>query len=171
MSKFSKLEGQSVLVESTILTESSKDLVDPKKVFGDLTLTKYGTYDKKCQINFFGKTYNVKLSIDAKNDKKITQKQADMFTKFNKESDKLSKQAVKALIKYIDNLGDYKDYFDGKELPKTEEDMAKYVKPHSLLIDEDRCLSIFCDTKWDPEHGVTIGLIPTVKCGDLGEFW
>jgi len=161
-----------LLKESAVITEAAKELDNPEKVFGKLTLTKYHTYDKEnCQINFFGKTYNVKLSIDAMSGDKITQKQADMFTKFNNESDKLSKQAVKALIKYIDGLGDYKDYFDDKELPKTEADMAKYVKPHSLLIDEERYLSLYCDTKWDPEHGVTIGLIPTVKCGDLGEFW
>ena len=154
-----------------ILESSSKDT--GSKVFGKMSWdSKYKTYSKTYKLDFFGKTYTVSLEIDAVDDDgTISSKQEDMFTKFEKNIRDYNNKAFRALISHIDRLGDYKDYFDNRPIPKADKEMGDIVTPKQVIINGERNLIIYCNAKWDNEHGVTIQILPSIDCGDLGKFY
>lgn len=147
-------------------------LESSKEPFANMTKGKHGGFSKGYTIEFFSKSYKGELDVDTpKDDYVITDKQRDMFADFDKNKARYSKQAFKALLTYIDNLGDYKDYFDNHDIPKTEKEMGDIVTPKQLIVNGERNVIIDCNAKWDNEHGVTIQIIPHIACGDLGKFY
>lgn len=149
-----------------VMMESSKE------PFANMTKDKYGTLSKGYTIEFFGKSYRGELDVDSpKGDYVITDKQRDMFADFEKNKARYSKQVFKALLAYINKLRDYKDYFDDHDIPKTEQDMGDIVRPKYIIIHREENLVMDCDAKWDPEHGVSIQIIPSVRCGGSGDFY
>ena len=168
MSKFAKLDRQDIVVESVLA--SVIESFDPDKVFGKLTLDKYKCYHGSYKLKLFGNTYDVKLSIDCVDDScQLTEKQAKMFMNFEKKIERSSSQIAKELVSDVKKWK--KIFHDKTDTLTTEEEVIKNAKPKTILINEEKCISIFFDVVWDPEHGLTVQVIPNIKSGDLGEFW
>ena len=132
---------------------------------------KYGNYNRGYDIPFFGRTYKGRLSVDKIKNDTISDIQKKRYADFITNNAKYSKAAFKKLLAYIEVLGDYGEYFETHDKPKTEKEMGDLVKPYALVVNGDRNLILVCNAVWDDEHGVTIQILPNVDCGDLGNFF
>ena len=128
-------------------------------------------WSKSEEYELFGKKYKLKIVAKAFSGKEINDKERNAYSKFKKNQDNVLKSVSSKMIKYInDNLDDIKEEYSKISKINNESELAKVIKPTSIVFGQDGSVVMLFECAWDSDNGLAIQIYPSWKIGAQNLF-
>lgn len=126
---------------------------------------------KEATLLLFGIDWNITIAAKAYSGKPITDRQRVSYKQFNDHISEMTDIIANLLVKYInDNCEEFALYWSGAKKISHVNELARIVKPKTLLIQQDGTTLLLFDCPWD-EHGIAVQVIPETQIGPQDMFF
>lgn len=155
------------LFENTVFLNESQNADD--SVFGKM---KYNhNWSKTEEYELLGKKYKLKIVAKAFSGKEINDKERNAYKKFKKNQNSILQSISSKIIKYInDNLDDIKEYYSKISEINNDSELAKVIKPTSIVFGQDGSVVMLFECIFDRDNGLAIQIYPSWKIGAQNLF-